>query len=98
MTGVFDSFMGTMGLLREGWLGGLGASRARVSPLDVMLTVMERKWQDGDWDGAVQLAKAAAPYVHPRAAMRPASEPAGMSDAELDEHEGGEGTEGTDPG
>ena len=55
------------------------------SPLHVMLTVMRRKWRDGDEDGAVALAKAAAPYVHPKAAAARASmDLAQVSDDELD--------------
>lgn len=57
-----------------------------ASPLHVMLTVMRRKWRDGDEDGAVALAKAAAPYVHPKVpAARPSTELAQVSDDELDE-------------
>lgn len=57
-----------------------------ASPLQVMLTVMRRKWRDGDEDGAVTLAKAAAPYVHPKApASRAATELAQVSDDDLDE-------------
>jgi hypothetical protein len=42
-----------------------------LSPLDVLLTAMRRKWQDGDLDAAAALARAAAPYLHPRhAALR----------------------------
>lgn len=54
------------------------------SPLDVMLSTMNRKWAEGDEDGAVQLAKAAAPYVHARAQARAATELSGMDDDELD--------------
>ena len=57
-----------------------------ASPLHVMLTVMRRKWRDGDEDGAVALAKAVAPYVHPKAAvMRPSNDLAQVSDDDLDE-------------
>lgn len=56
------------------------------SPLHVLLCVMRRKWRDGDEDGAVALAKAAAPYVHPRApAARPIPDLSQVSDDELDE-------------
>ena len=61
------------------------------SPLHVMLTVMRRKWRDGDEDGAVALAKVAAPYVHPKVpAARPSTDLAQVSDDELD----GSGTRG----
>ncbi len=57
-----------------------------ASPLHVMLTVMRRKWRDGDEDGAVALAKAVAPYVHPKAAVtRPSNDLAQVSDDDLDE-------------
>ncbi len=57
-----------------------------ASPLHVMLTVMRRKWRDGDEDGAVALAKVAAPYVHPKVpAARPSTELAQVSDDELDD-------------
>lgn len=39
-----------------------------VSPLYILLTVMRRRWADEDADGAVALAKVAAPYLHGRAA------------------------------
>ncbi len=56
-----------------------------ASPLFVMLTVMRRKWRDGDEDGAVALAKVAAPYVHPKVpAARPCMDLAQVSDDELD--------------
>ncbi len=42
------------------------------TPLDVLLTVMQRKWEAGDLDAAAALARAAAPYLHSRpAAERP---------------------------
>ena len=57
-----------------------------ASPLHVMLTVMRRKWREGDEDGAVALAKAVAPYVHPKAAAaRPLYDLAQVSDDDLDE-------------
>ncbi len=37
-----------------------------LSPLDVLLHAMQSKWQAGDHDGAVAIARAAAPYVHAR--------------------------------
>lgn len=57
-----------------------------ASPLHVMLTVMRRKWREGDEDGAVALAKAVAPYVHPKAAAaRGLNDLAQVRDDELDE-------------
>ena len=65
------------------------------SPLHVLLTAMRRKWRDGDEEGAVALAKAAAPYVHPRAAAaRPPSDLAQVSDDELDDGGPGDGPGG----
>ena len=67
---------------------------AEASPLHVMLTVMRRKWRDGDEDGAVALAKAVAPYVHPKAAaVRVSNDLAQVSDDDLDEL-GGRGRAG----
>lgn len=69
------------------------------SPLHVMLTVMRRKWRDGDEDGAVALAKAVAPYVHPRApTARPSIDLSQVSDDELDELGGGGGAGAADGG
>lgn len=74
-----------------------------ASPLYVMLTVMRRKWRDGDEDGAVALAKVAAPYVHPKVpAARPPTDLAQVSDDELDERAvergGADGGAGAAPG
>jgi hypothetical protein len=69
------------------------------SPLLVMLTVMRRKWRDGDEEGAVALAKAAAPYVHPRApAARTSPDLSQVSDDELDELDGRGGAGAADGG
>jgi hypothetical protein len=37
-----------------------------LSPLEVLLAVMRRYYQAGEWDSAARVAKDAAPYVHPR--------------------------------
>lgn len=37
-----------------------------LSPLDVLLAVMRMRWQEGDFEGAVTVAKLAAPYLHPK--------------------------------
>ncbi len=50
------------------------------SPLDILLAVMRAKWDAGDADGAAELARAAAPYLHPRRA--PTAERAGRSTKE----------------
>lgn len=39
-----------------------------ISPLDVMMTAMRSAWDAGLVNEAVQVAIAAAPYVHPRLA------------------------------
>jgi hypothetical protein len=36
------------------------------TPLSVLLRVMREKWLAGDHDGAAELARAAAPYIHAR--------------------------------
>jgi len=76
--------------------GGLPASgRAdgpnRPTPLDILIAVMHRRWDAGEEDGAVEIARIAAPFLHPRratpergdtqAAALPA--PERLSDAEL---------------
>ena len=61
------------------------------TPLEVLLSVMNRRWAAGDEDAAVQLAKAAAPYVHPRAQARTATDIAGMDDDELRTMDGRDG-------
>ena len=70
---------------------------AGLEPLEVLLTIMLRRWDAGDEKGAVELAKVAAPYVHPRATHRMGGpmELAGLDDAELDA--GGTGAAADDP-
>lgn len=72
-----------------------------LTPLHILLSVMRQKWRDGDLDGAVALAKTAAPYLHAKMpASRAAADLAGVSDDELDRFErgGGAGSAGQDPG
>ncbi len=75
-----------------------GDDLATVSPLDVLLKAMRLKWRKGDQDGAAALAKAAAPYIHPRAngSKDEATPPIeGLSDAELIQLAiGGDGIDG----
>ena len=60
-----------------------------ASPLHVMLTVMRRKWKEGDEDGAVALAKVVAPYVRPKVpAARPSVDISQVPDDELDGQHG----------
>jgi hypothetical protein len=71
------------------------------TPLHVLLLVMRQKWREGDVDGAVALAKIAAPYLHGKVpAARPAADLAGVSDDELDrfDNSSGAGSAGEDPG
>lgn len=55
------------------------------TPLDILLHAMHQKWAAGDQDGAVQLARVTAPYLHPRVpAAAPTSDLRTLTDAELD--------------
>ena len=56
-----------------------------ITPLYILLSVMRKKWKADDLDGAVALAKVAAPYMHPKVpAARPVGDLSGVSDDELD--------------
>ncbi len=56
-----------------------------ISPLSIILCTMRQKYAEGDMDGAVALARIAAPYLHPRIpAATPPSDLAAMPDADLD--------------
>jgi len=62
-----------------------------LTPLAVLLRLMREKWQSGDRDGAAALARAAAPYMHPRRANvashpDPLPEAHRLTDAELARH------------
>ena len=58
---------------------------APLLPLEVLLRAMRRKWDEGDWDAAAALARAAAPYLHPRAGTgRAPFDLRTMSDDELE--------------
>jgi hypothetical protein len=55
------------------------------TPLAIILATMHRKHAEGDLDGAVALARIAAPYVHPRVpSAAPPSDLTTMQDADLD--------------
>ena len=74
---------------------------AEHSPLYVLLTEMRRRWEAKEYDGAVALARLAAPYLHGRApSVRPAGELAGVPDEELEAWGvgGGEESAGEGPG
>jgi hypothetical protein len=56
------------------------------SPLHVLLTTMHQRWAEGKLDEAAALAKAAAPYLHPRAAAgRGLPDLGSLTDEQLDE-------------
>ncbi len=56
-----------------------------MTPLAILLAVMQRKWNDGDHDGAATLARIAAPYLHPRVlAARPSTDLSALADDDLD--------------
>ena len=63
---------------------------AAPSPLAILLETMRARYADGDIDGAIALARIAAPYLHPHVpATAPAADPtaedlAAFSDADLD--------------
>ena len=42
------------------------AAAEGITPLEVMVLAMRRKYEAGDLDGAASIAKDAAPYMHPR--------------------------------
>jgi len=69
-------------------MAGKNPVSAPDTPLAVLLAVMRRKWDEGDLDAAAALARAAAPYLHPRrAALRAdgvVADAHRLSDAELD--------------
>lgn len=59
------------------------------TPLDILLGAMHAKWRAGDHDAAAALARAAAPYIHPRRVARrddavdPRGAPHRMTDEQL---------------
>jgi hypothetical protein len=56
-----------------------------TTPLAIILEAMRSKYAVNDIDGAVALARIAAPYLHPRVrTATPATELAAMPDADLD--------------
>jgi hypothetical protein len=59
-----------------------------ITPLAILLDVMRGLWRDGDRDGAVKLARIAAPYLHARRGVSrdgaaPEPDPRTLSDADL---------------
>jgi len=58
----------------------------KISPLDILLQTMRARWREGQVEGAINLAKIAAPYVHPRPHERGADGAiSNMRDEQLDE-------------
>lgn len=66
-----------------------------LTPLQVLLALMQRKWDAGDEKEAAALARAAAPYVHSRAVpKRNNPDLSQLTDAELAAYGEGRGMEG----
>jgi hypothetical protein len=60
------------------------AATDALLPLDALLRHMRAQWAEGDFAGAMNTAKYAAPYVHRPAQAAPAiRSAAGMTDEEL---------------
>ncbi len=58
---------------------------ADLSPLAIILRTMRERYAAQDYEGAIALARIAAPYLHPRLpAATPPAEIAAMTDADLD--------------
>jgi hypothetical protein len=60
---------------------------APLPPLQILLAVMQQKWEAGDLDAAAKLARVAAPYLHGRCATVrdiASTDLQHLSDAELD--------------
>ena len=56
-----------------------------VTPLSLILSMMHARYAGKDYEGAIALAKIAAPYLHPRVpSSAPAADLAAMPDADLD--------------
>ena len=58
---------------------------SQLSPLALILKEMHRRYDGGEHDAAMSLARIAAPYVHPRVQpTKPQTDLAAMPDAHLD--------------
>jgi hypothetical protein len=42
------------------------AAAESLTPLEAMLTIMKERQEAGDWQGVLEAARSAAPYMHPR--------------------------------
>lgn len=63
-----------------------GLAEDAPMPLDLILQSMREHWREGRVEEAVNLAKAAAPYLHARAGVgRGAATLATMEDEQIDE-------------
>ena len=59
----------------------------QLTPLQVLLALMQRKWDAGDENGAAALARMAAPCVHSRTVpKRNNPDLSQLTDAELDSY------------
>ncbi len=57
-----------------------------ISPLNLILEIMRERYAAQDYDGAIALAKIAAPYLHPRVSSATSpSDLATMPDADLEQ-------------
>ncbi len=66
----------------------------QLTPQQVLLALMQRKWDAGDPEGAAALARMAAPSVHSRAtSKRNNPDLSQLTDAELDAYGKGRGME-----
>ena len=66
----------------------------QLTPLQVLLALMQRKWDAGDGQGAAALARSGAPDVHPRAVPKLNNpDQSQLPDAELESYGGGRGRE-----
>lgn len=72
--------------------GALPDKMEQLAPLQVLLVLMQRKWDAGDEEGAAALARMAAPYVLSRAVPKRSNpDLSQLTDAELDAYGEGRG-------
>lgn len=77
-----------------------GDGMSALTPLDILLSMMRRRWAARQFDEAVALARIAAPYLHGKApSARPEGDLAGVPDDKLEDwgRGGGAAAEGADP-
>ncbi len=74
--------------------GALPEKMEQLTPLQVLLALMQRKWDAGDAKGAAALARITASYVHSRAVpKRNNPDLSQLTDAELESYAEGRGME-----